>query len=328
MPSILPAVRPSRLRASLDASVAEGAAAEALGAFAGTVASLAAGCALDAFAPRGWKGETLGVLAAVACVAGIVSIRLMLAQQSPRRRDDTAPDWGDVARAVREPQTRPLLGYLLGWNAAVGISAGFFSFHMLANLEMAFTLVAAHAIIVAALRIVSAPACGRLVATLGARPVLVVCSFGISVVPLIWLFVTPDRLWPIAVEAVVSGILWGGHGIAAFDLSIGVSPRRGRPFYLGAFATAGGLGFAVSSTLAGLLAAALSSPLHVLGSSWSDMHVLFLLSAIGRAGAAALALRIDQPAARRLPELTRALMGIARRSARLSRAGAAEVSSG
>ena len=295
---------------------------------AGTVASLAAGCALDAFAPRGWKGETLGVLAAVACVAGIVSIRLMLAQQSPRRRDDTAPDWGDVARAVREPQTRPLLWYLLGWNAAVGISAGFFSFHMLANLEMAFTLVAAHAIIVAALRIVSAPACGRLVDTFGARPVLVVCSFGISVVPLIWLFVTPDRLWPIAVEAVVSGILWGGHGIAVFDLSIGVSPRRGRPFYLGAFATAGGLGFAVSSTLAGLLAAALSSPLHVLGSSWSDMHVLFLLSAIGRAGAAALALRIDEPAARSVPELTRALMGIARRSARLSRAGAAEVSSG
>src|SRR5438046_9068909 len=35
MPSILPAVRPSRLRASLDASVAEGAAAEVFGACAG-----------------------------------------------------------------------------------------------------------------------------------------------------------------------------------------------------------------------------------------------------------------------------------------------------
>ena len=78
---------------------------------------------------------------------------------------------------------------------------------MLANLEMAFMLVAAHAVIVAALRIVSAPAWGRLVDTLGARPVLVVCSFGISIVPLIWLFVTPDRLWPIAIEAVVSGTL-------------------------------------------------------------------------------------------------------------------------
>ena len=293
---------------------------------AGTVSSLAAGCALDALAPRGFKGETLGVLAAVACAAGIVSIRLLLAQQSPRDQEDSAPDWGDVARAVHDPRARPLLGYLLGWGAAVGISAGFFSFHMLANLEMAFMLVAAHAVIVAALRIVSAPAWGRLVDSLGARPVLVVCSFGISVVPLIWLFVTPDRLWPIAIEAVVSGTLWGGHGIAAFDLSIAVSPRRGRPFYLAAFAAAGGLGFAVSSTLAGLLAWALSTPLHALGSSWSEMHVLFLLSAIGRAGAAILAVRIDEPAARGVPELVRALLSIlARRSVRLPRAGAAEV---
>jgi len=266
------------------------------------------------------------VLAAVACAAGIVSIRLLLAQQSPPHRpEETAPDWGDVSRAVRDPHTRPLLGYLLGWNAAVGILAGFFSFHMLANLEMTFMLVAAHAVIVAVLRIASAPAWGRLVDTFGARPVLVVCSFGISIVPMIWLFVAPDRLWPIALEAIVSGTLWGGHGIAAFDLSIGVSPRRGRPFYLAALATAAGLGFAVSSMLAGLLASALSSPLHVLGSSWSDMHVLFLLSAIARAGAAVLALRIDEPTARSVPELTRALMGIARRSTRLSRAGVAGV---
>src|SRR5207244_4181148 len=71
---------------------------------AGTISSLAAGCALDALAPRGFKGETLGVLAAVACAAGIVSIRLLLAQQSPRGQEDSAPDWGDVARAVHDPR--------------------------------------------------------------------------------------------------------------------------------------------------------------------------------------------------------------------------------
>jgi len=54
--------------------------------------------------------------------------------------------------------------------------------------------------------------------------------------------------------------------------------------------------------------------------------VLFLLSAIGRAGAAVLAVRIDEPAARGVPELARALLSIlARRSVRLPRAGAAEV---
>ena len=119
---------------------------------AGTLSTLAAGLALDALTPRGFKGETLGVLAAVACAAGVVSIRFLVAQQSPPQlQEEGAAEWSDAARAVRDSRTRPLLGYLLGWNAAVGISAGFFSFHMLANLEMPFLLVAAHAILVAAL---------------------------------------------------------------------------------------------------------------------------------------------------------------------------------
>jgi hypothetical protein len=294
---------------------------------AGPLASLAAALALDELTPRGLKGETLGVLAAVACTAGIGSIWLLIAQQTPcPRRVDSGCDWRDLRRSLHDPHARPLLAYLVAWNAAIGISAGFFSYHMLGNLKMAFLLVAAHGILVAAVRVGSAPAWGRLVDAFGAQPVLIVCSFGISIVPLIWLFVTPDRLWPIALEAVLAGALWGAHGIATFDLSIALSPRAGRPFYLAAFATAGGLGFAVSSTLAGVLAAALATPLRLLGSSWMDVHVLFLLSALGRAAAAGLALRIDEPSARTVTELARGLLGmLARGSTRVARPGAAEV---
>ena len=283
---------------------------------AGTCASLAAGCALDLLGPRGLRGETLAALAAAGCIAGVVSIRLLMVQQHVRPRlDERAPHWGDAARALRDRRTRPLLSYLLAWNAAVGISAAFFSFHMLANLHMAFMLVAAHAILVAALRIVSAPAWGRLVDTCGARPVLVVCSLGISTIPLIWLFATPDRLWPIAIEAIVSGMLWGGHNIAVFDLSIGVSPRCGRPFYLAVFATAAGLGFALTSMASGVVAAILTTPLHAAASGWNEIHVLFAVSALARVGAGLLAFGIDEPAARSVPELTRALLDLRPRPA-------------
>jgi len=278
---------------------------------AGTVTSLGAGLALDTLGPRGLRGETLGMLLAVASAAGLISVWLLLAQQGPGPREDlTAPEWGDFARSVRDARTRPLLAYLLGWHAAVGISAGFFSYHMLANLEMGFVLVAAHGILAAAIRIASAPVWGRLVDAFGARPVLVVCSSGISVVPLIWLFITPDRLWPIVIEAVLAGALWGGHGIATMDLSIGLAPRRGRPFYLATFATAGGLGFAVASALAGLLAYLITAPVDVLGSTWLNVHVLFLLSALGRGAAARLATRIEEPAARSVHDLGGALIGM------------------
>jgi MFS family permease len=297
---------------------------------AGTVASLAAGLALDALSARGFRGETLAVLAAVACAAGAASVVLLVLQRGPGADETlTPPAWADLARSLRDRRTRPVVGYLFGWNAAVGIAAGFFSYHMLTNLEMGFMLVAAHGILVAAVRVASAPAWGRLVDAFGARPVLIVCSFGISVVPLIWLFITADRLWPIVIEAAVAGALWGGHGIAAFDLSIGLAPRRGRAFYLATFATASGLGFALTSVLAGGLAHALPAPVSVLGSRWLNVHVLFLLSAVGRAGAAWLALRIDEPAARGAPAMLRAVLGmLARRSTRLPRTGYAVLTEG
>lgn len=275
----------------------------------GTLTALGAGVALDTLGPRGWRGETLAALAAVAGAAGVASIILLLRQHDPGRGDvATAPAWRDVACSLRDRSTRPFLGYLFAWNVAVGLSASFFSLHMLVNLEMGFALAAVHGIAVCLVRIVAAPAWGRVVDRFGGRPALIVCSFGISLVPAIWLLATPERLWPVALEAIVSGALWSGHGIAGFDLSIGISPRRARPFYLAAFATACGLGFAVASILAGLLAHTLAAPLHVLGSSWSYTHVLFLLSALARLGAAGLALRIAGPPARSVPELARALL--------------------
>jgi hypothetical protein len=274
----------------------------------GTLASLGAGVALDALGPRGWHGQTLAALAAVACAAGLVSIWLLLGQaDAGRGASRTSPGWRSIVGPLRDRRTRSFLVYLLWWNAAVGLSASYFSFHMLGNLQMGFALTAAHGIVVAAVRILSAPMWGRLVDRFGGRPVLVLCSFGISVVPAIWLFPTPERLWPIAFEAVLAGALWGGHGIAAFDLSIGLSPGRDRPFHLAAFATASGIGFAVASSLAGFLAYAGPIELHLLSPSWREVHVLFLLSALGRAAAGALALKIHEPAARGVLDVARAL---------------------
>ncbi|MBI2218898.1 MAG: MFS transporter [Candidatus Rokubacteria bacterium] len=273
---------------------------------AGTVASLGAAVALDTLAPRGWTGETLAALAAVACGAGIASLWLLRRQQAagvPAER--TAPEWRAIVASLRDRVARPYLVYQFGWNAAVGLSASFFSFHMLATLETGFVLAAAHGIVVAVVRIVSAPVGGHLVDRFGGRPVIVLCSFGIALVPAIWLFATPGRLWPIALEAIVSGALWSWHGIAAFDLSIDLAPRRERPFYLAAFATAAGIGFALASSLAGLLASTAPARFDVLGASWTPVHLLFLMSALARASAAGLALRIDERRARTVPDLVR-----------------------
>jgi len=276
---------------------------------AGTLTSLGAAILLDRLAPIGWTGAALSGLTAAAFLAGVVSVVLMLRQHEPPVA--AAPDvsaWQALRLTLRDRRTRPFLGYLFAWNAAVGISASFFAYHMLTNLQTGFLVVAAHGVGVAVARIASARFWGHAVDRIGAGPVVVFCSFGIAAVPLTWFFVTPDRLWPIALDAIFAAFLWSGHNIAAFDLTIGLAPRASRPFYLAAFATAGGLGFGLASMLAGQLAALVPAHFVLAGEAWTNLHVLFLLSAVGRLAAAGLSLRLHDPGARGdVRELVRAL---------------------
>ena len=277
---------------------------------AGTLASLTAAVTLDRLAPLGFTGAALSALTAVACLAGLASLGLLLRQHEPAAvvRESGLDGWRSLRAALGDVRARPFLHYQLAWNAAVGISASFFAYHLLTNLRTGFLVVAAHGVGVAIVRIASARLWGRAVDRIGARPVLICCSFGISVVPAIWLFPTPERLWPIAVEAVISGFLWGGHGIAALDLSIGLAPRTGRPFYLAAFATAGGIGFGIASVLAGQLATLAPAHFVLAGYGWTSIHILFFLSSLGRLVSAGLATRLHDPGARGgVPELMRSL---------------------
>ena len=277
---------------------------------AGAAASLGVGLALDALSPHGWKGHALASLAALSCVAGLASIWLLRSQHEPAIHRDTHPErriWAALSASLRDSTVRPYLWYQLAWNAAVACVAGLFSFHMLVNLRMGFAMVAAHGVGIAVCRILAAPLWGRAVDRLGARPVLILCSFGIATVPVIWLLPTPERLWPIALDSLVTGVLWGGHAIASVDLSVALAPRRGRPFYLATFATAGGLGFAAAALGAGVIASLLPARFPVFGLDWTAIHILLLVSAVGRAAAAVLAIRIREPNARGVPELLRGL---------------------
>jgi hypothetical protein len=275
---------------------------------AGTLASLGAGLALDAATPLGLKPAMLGGLAGVACLAGLLSVWLLLRQAGPNpAHERQRPELRALTRAALDPRTRPWLRYLLCWNAAVALSASFFSYHMLANLGLGFALIALHGVAVAMVRIATAPLWGRAVDRLGARPILVLCSFGIATVPALWLFVTPEFLWPLAGEAAVAGALWAGHGIASMDLTLHSAPASRRAYYVAVFGAMSGLGFGVASVLAGLVATGLPVHFAAFGMPWTAIHVLFLASAAARALAALTALHIEEADARPLAAVVRTI---------------------
>jgi len=284
----------------------------ALCTFGGTIAGVGVARLLDLLSSRGRAELVLSLLAGLACAIGLLTTLFMSRQHEPASAPGPGPTLAAALRPLRDGDARSLLAFQLAWNASVAVGGGFFTFHLLHNLRVGFTLAAIQAAGGALVRILAAPLWGRALDRFGARPVLAACSFAAAVQPLIWLTTSPTFVWPIAVDALVGGVAWSGHGLASFALPLSVAPRRDRPFYLATFAMAGGAAYALATWAGGTVAAALPRPLATLGvGGGHGLEVLFAVSALGRFASAFLALRIAEEGAGTLTELHRAARGAA-----------------
>ncbi|HET6414412.1 MAG TPA: MFS transporter [Anaeromyxobacter sp.] len=278
----------------------------------GTLCGVLVARLLDSVTSRGLAGLALSGLAGAACLLGLVTTVLMAKQHDPPGPPPRGPSLEAAVRPLKDVEVRSLLAYQAAWNASVGVGGAFFTFHLLHTLRVGYTVAAIHAAGGAAARILAAPLWGRALDRFGARPVLAACSFAAAVLPLVWLTTSPGFVWPIAIDALVGGVAWSGHGLASFSLPLSVAPRRDRPYYLAVFAMAGGAAYAVATWGGGALAGALPRPLSTLGAiRGHGLEVLFALSALGRFASAFLALRIAEEGARSLAELHRAARGAA-----------------
>jgi MFS family permease len=265
-------------------------------------ASGAAGVLLDWATHRGWADHALGGLALVAGLAGALTTVMMRRQHDPVGAGEPASiGVRSLLRPLADRVVRPLLAYHALWNLAVGIAGSFFALFMLRNLRMGFALLALHGTVTSLSRMLAAPLWGRLIDRAGAGRVLVICSFAIAGVPLMWLLPTPSQLWPVAADALLAGALWSGHALASFTLPLEVMPREGRPTYLAVLSTTGGLSFSIGTVLGGVIAELLPDSVVLLGHPLADLQVLFLASALLRLASASLAPGIGRAGERRPP---------------------------
>jgi MFS family permease len=292
----------------------------ALSTLAGALATFSVGTFLDGARTSERTGLALAALAFTACVLGALSTALMALKHQPARPPAKPFHADRVLQPLRDGVARRFLAYSLSWNAALGLSGPFFTLYLLEDLKLGFTLVALQGSTTALARMLSAPLWGRLIDRLGARAVLRACAFGLVLSPLLWALAGPERWWPIALDALLSGVLLSGHGLSTFALSLAVAPARERPFYHAAFAMTGGASFAVASAAGGLLVQAFPSSHLLLGVPCSALQLTFLVAALARAFAVLRSHQLMDPPLRAPPlsppvqqpaEATRALPEVA-----------------
>ena len=260
----------------------------ALCALSNCAGSIAVGLLLD----KANAAVALPALSLAACAAGLGTTLLLRAQHDPARTPPAAPTLDDALEPARDPLLRRVLAWQVAWSAASGVAAAFYPIHMVANLRMSFSLLALYNGGIAAAKFAAAPWWGRWIDRRGERPVLAACCFALGLSPMLWLFATPSRLWPLAFDAALSGACMAGLSLASFSLPVALSRPKSRAFYVAAISSAGGLAAALGSSGGGALAHLLPAPASLFGRPLLAAQALFVVGGVARLAAAGLALRV------------------------------------
>lgn len=260
-------------------------------ALAGSAAALAVGAVLDRRSGEA-RMLALAALAVVAWLSGLASAALLARQAAPRvaRRPRAEPM--RVREALSVPPVRRGLRYVFAWNAAMGTTASVTGLFMLHHLHLGFLAVALQGLAVAAAAAAAAPLWGRLVDRCGVGPVLATSAFGAAALPFLWLLATGDRLWPLAVDALLGGVLLGGQGVATSTLPVAVAPRGRRAEVVATYSSAAGLAFAAASVVSGWAAGRMPFAVLVGGQGFVARKLLFAAGGAARLLAAGLSTRV------------------------------------
>lgn len=259
-------------------------------AFATLLTAPAGALLLDHLRRQGEEGTAFGLLGTLAALCGVLAARML------QRVPDVAPPprapetlLATARRLGGERDFRRVVGLFSLWHVAIGLPAPFWTLYMLDRLEMSFFLITLHTVIVLAVRLMVNGAWSRVIERVGSRRVLIANGFAIAVIPLIWSVPEPGQLWPIYVEAVLSGVVWTGFNQAAFIQPMAALAPADRSRGLAVFNVCTGAALFGASLAGGAVLRALGTDLQ------SSFMVLFVASSLLRAATALWALRLTEP---------------------------------
>ncbi|MDQ5853013.1 MAG: hypothetical protein M3380_13295, partial [Chloroflexota bacterium] len=124
---------------------------------------------------------------------------------------------------------------------------------------------------------------GKLSDRIGARRTLLISMALIVPLPWAWLVATPERVWPLFINAALSGVMWAGFLLAQTNRMMEQAPAEGRGAYFAAFSVATGVPFMLASLGAGALMSARGvAPITLAGLTFHPYLALFFLSGLLR----------------------------------------------
>ncbi len=176
-----------------------------------------------------------------------------------------------------QPEFLALCGVAAAWNFSLNIAGPFFTPYMAESLKANAFEIGFFAVVTSLASMPAFRLFGNLADRWGPRRVQLITGLLIPLVPWVWMATT--RPWHIIPINAVSGFLWAGYNLAAFNLLLMMTPENRRARYTALYQIVVTVSLSLGATLGSVLATV-----------WG-YNAVFFFSGLGRLAAALLFMR-------------------------------------
>lgn len=223
---------------------------------------------------------------AIASLLGTTDVMLFhLIPEPEMPHEETVTLKGMFSGPLRDPDFRRYLLYSASEGLAFGVVVPVFWLFAMEYLQLGKLYCNLYLLIVpSVMTALSVSFWGRITDRYGCRPVILVNSGLLVLLPLVWLVTERQWHWLLLLHGLMGGVFGGAVTIADSNLWYRMTPARGRPAYLATAFIVGGIAGGLGPVIGGAMCQALSGfaarvgMFHVTG-----LHVVFMLSAALRA---------------------------------------------
>jgi MFS family permease len=217
--------------------------------------------------------------------------------EPPKRAAAPSSVGAFLALPFRHRNFRSFTLFACGRATAIMIAAPFFTVYMIKTLEMSYARIAVFSAIATVFTMAANPFWGYLADKFGHKPVLRITSSCISLIPLLWFFVTKSNyLFTLPAIQVWAGVMSAGVVLSQFNLMVKIAPEENRSVYVGAYSALASGASAIGAMTGGALAGVFSrmGEVHWLGHPVTHIQCVFLVSCACRFLSLALLARVAE----------------------------------
>jgi MFS family permease len=216
----------------------------------GMIASLIAGSYLDMFSKESHIGFV--TLFVVGIGIGLASTYIMTRVKEPSYRDHNHHCFREFFQI--DGQFRKFCWIIFAFYFGVNIASPFFTVFMLKDLGLSYTYFVLAGAVATISRILANPHFGYVSDKYGDKPVGVICMLGTAIVPLAFLFITPEALWLIIPAQILSGVFWAGMDLTTWNLLLDLTNKEKRALQVAEFNFLTSIPMVLSPIIGGLIA--------------------------------------------------------------------------